>query len=355
MAATTMPRRQRAVVLRLADGRVSARVGWGTILVIGGAVLATVVLLAVGAGSGAYALSPGAVFSALLGDGDAEASYVVWSIRLPRLLTAVLTGAALGLSGGVFQAIARNPLVSPDIVGVSGGAALAAVAVIVLGVSRDLIGPAAILGGCAAAAIVYAASWARGSDRTRLVLVGIGVAAFAQAGIGFLFTRSPILDVMTAQAWLVGSLSAATWQDAILVGLALLILVPVIAFLARGLSALQLGDDAAASLGVATERTRLVLLAVAVVLAAVAVAASGPIAFVAFIAPHIARRLARGTGSGLLPASAAVGAVLMVGADLLARRVAEPAELPVGLVTVLMGAPFFLWLLLRSDRVRVTR
>jgi len=345
-------RLQRAIVVRLARPAISFRLSPGTLLVIVGALAITLILLAIGTGSGAYPMSPGAVIEALVGRADPDASHVVWSLRLPRLLTAVLVGAALALSGAIFQALARNPLVSPDVIGIANGAALAAVAMILVGGSRALVGPAAFVGGIVAAIVVYAASWSGGIDRTRLVLVGVGVAAFAEAAIAFLFTRSQLLEVMTAQTWLVGSLYASSWQDVTILAIALIVLVPLSLVLARGLLALQLGDDAAAGLGVATERTRLALLLVGVALTTVSVAAVGPIAFVAFIAPHLARRLARSTGSGLLPASAAVGALLVVAADLVARRLFEPAELPVGIVTALMGAPFFLWLLLRSNQVR---
>jgi iron complex transport system permease protein len=348
----TSPGGARTFTLRLDRPAVSFRVGRGSLLLVLLAMLGTLTLLAVGAGSGAYPIAPGEVITALLGGADPDASYVVWSLRLPRLLTAVLVGAALALSGAIFQALARNPLVSPDVIGISGGAALAAVAVIVLGVSRELVGPAAFAGGLVAALVVYLASWSGGIDRTRLVLIGVGVAAFAQAGIAFLFARSELLEVMTAQAWLVGSLYASSWRDVLLLGVSLAVLAPLALGLSRGLLALQLGDDAAAGLGLATERTRLALIVTAVALTTVSVAAAGPIAFVAFIAPHIARRLARTTGSGLLPASAAVGALLVVGADLVARRVLEPVELPVGIVTVLMGGPFFLWLLVRGSAVR---
>lgn len=346
------PRLARAQVVRLAWPAVSFRFSPGTLLVIAGAGIATLLLLAIGAGSGAYPMSPATALQALLGTADPDASYVVWSLRLPRLLTAVLVGGALALAGAIFQGVARNPLVSPDIIGVSSGASLAAVIVIVTGSPRDLVGPAAFAGASLAAVIVYVASWSGGIDRTRLVLIGVGVTAFAEAAIAFLFTRSALLDVMTAQAWIVGSLYAASWSDVLLLGVSLALLVPAALVLSRGLVALQLGDDAAAGLGVATERSRLSLLLVAVALTAMSVAAVGPIAFVAFIAPHLARRLTRTTGAGLLPASAAVGALLVVAADLVARRVVEPTELPVGIVTVLMGAPFFLWLLVRSGQVR---
>jgi iron complex transport system permease protein len=342
---------QRAIVLRRERPAISLRLGTGSLRVLLAASLATLVLLAIGAGSGSFPIAPADVVDALLGRGDPEAQYVLWNLRLPRLLTGALAGAALAMSGAILQALARNPLVAPDIIGINGGAALAAVAVIVLDAPSNLLVPAASAGALIAAAALYALSWRGGIGRYRLVLVGIGLAALAEAGIGYLLTRVPLLEAATAYTWMVGSLYAASWNDVQLLAVALAVLVPATLLLGHGLQALQLGDDAAAGLGVATERTRLALVVVAVGLAAVGVAVAGPVAFVAFIAPHLARRLARASGSGQLPASAAIGALLVVGADLIARRIVEPAELPVGIITVLLGAPFFLWLLVRADRV----
>lgn len=338
------------IVFRLERPSVSVRIGRGTVWVAVGAVVATLVFLAIGAGSGSYPLSPATVIEALLGRADADATLVVWSLRVPRLLAAVFAGAALGLSGAIFQSIARNPLVAPDVIGINGGAALAAVGVIVVASTRELVAPAALVGAFLAALVVYLAAQRHGLDRTRLVLVGIGVAAFTQAGVSFLFTRSDALDLMAAQSWLVGSLHEARWPQVQLLAVALLVLVPATLAMGRSLVALELGDDAAAGLGVSTERARRVALVIAVALAAVAVSVTGPIAFVAFIAPHLARRLTRSAGGGLLPVSAAVGALVLVAADLIARRVMEPTELPVGIVTILLGAPIFLWLLVRAGR-----
>jgi iron complex transport system permease protein len=340
----------RPFTVRLDRPPVSVRVGRGTVWVAVIAVAATIALLAIGAGSGSYPLSPAAVVDALLGRGDADASLVVWTLRVPRLLVAVLAGAALGISGAIFQSVARNPLVSPDVIGINGGAALAAVGVIVLGATRELVAPAALAGAFLAALVVYLSANRGGLDRTRLVLIGIGVAAFTQAGVSFLFTRSESMDLMAAQSWLVGSLHDARWPQVQQLALTLVLLVPVALAGARTLVTMELGDDAAAGLGVATERSRRVALLIAVALAAIAVSVTGPIAFVAFIAPHLARRLTRAAGGGLLPVSAAVGALVLVAADLVARRVADPTELPVGIVTILLGAPLFLWLLVRPGR-----
>jgi iron complex transport system permease protein len=340
----------RHLVVRRTVPALSFRVGIGSLIVLAVALAGTVGLLAVGVGSGDFPLSPLDVFVTLVGGGDETSRFVVWTLRLPRLLAAVLVGASLAVSGAIFQALARNPLVAPDIIGVNGGAALAAVAVIVLGGASSLIAPAACAGGLVAAAALYLLAWRRGVAPYRLILVGIGIAAVTTAGIGFLLTRGDIWEVQRANVWLIGSLYAAGWEDVGLLAAALAILLPATFVLGRGLAALQLGDDAAAGLGVTTERTRLALVVVAVGLAAVSVTVAGPIGFVAFIAPHLARRLARASGTGIIPAAAAVGALLLIASDIAARRVVDPAELPVGVLTVMLGAPYFLWLLVRSQR-----
>ncbi len=339
------------LVLRRERPAISVRLGIGSLVVRAAAAVGVVALLAVGVGSGDFPLSPGQVIVALLGGGDETSRFVVWNLRLPRLLGAVLVGASLAVSGAIFQALARNPLVAPDIIGINGGAALAAVAVIVLGAPSDLIGPAALAGAFGAAMLVYLLAWRGGIGPYRLVLVGIGVAAATTAGVSLLITRSEILEVKEATVWLIGSLYATGWEDVALVAAALAVLVPASVVLGRRLAALQLGDETAAGLGLKPERARLGLLAVAVTLAAVSVAVAGPIGFVAFIAPHLARRLARASGSGILPAAAAIGGLLLIGSDILARRVLDPSELPVGILTVVLGAPYFLWLLARGQRV----
>lgn len=339
------------LVVRPSALPVSFRIGTASVVVLLAALAGIVAFLAIGVGSGDYPLSPAEVLVALVGGGDERARFVVWELRLPRLLTAVLVGGSLAVSGAIFQSLARNPLVAPDIIGINGGAALAAVAVIILGAPRALLAPAALAGGLVAAATVYVLAWKGGIGRYRLVLVGIGVGALAEAGIGFLLTRGQILEVQQATIWLVGSLNGAGWDDARLVGIVVAALLPVTFLMARSLTALQLGDDVAAGLGIPLERTRLVLVGIGVALAAFSVTVAGPIAFVAFAAPHLARRLGRVSGSGLVPTSAALGALLLLASDIAARRLFDPVDLPVGLVTAILGAPYFLWLLARANRL----
>jgi iron complex transport system permease protein len=275
---------------------------------------------------------------------------VVWSLRLPRLLVAIEVGAALAISGAILQTMTRNPLVAPDVIGVNSGAALAAVAVFVLGGSLGLVAGAALMGGLVAAALVYLLAWRSGVSHYRLVLVGVGVAAIGAAGIGFLLTRGNLVDVHRAAVWMTGSLYGVGWDGVVLMTASLAVFLPATLVLGRRLAAFQLGDELAASLGLPLERSRLALVVVAVGLAAMSVAVVGPIAFVAFIAPHIARRTSRTSTVGSLPAAAAVGALLVIAADLLARHLLDPVELPAGIFTILLGGPYFLWLLARAGR-----
>lgn len=297
------------------------------------------------------------VLAALVGSGDDATSFIVRDLRLPRALTAVLAGAALGIAGAVFQDVARNPLVAPDVIGISAGASLAAIAVIVFGNTSGAASvPLAALGGALlAGAALYALAWRGGVQGYRLVLVGIGVAALLQAGISYVLARGQIFEVAVAFTWLVGSLNGRGWEHVWPLAGTLALLLPLSLALGRQLEVLQLGDDVARALGVGVERARLALLAVAVLLTGVAVSATGPIAFVAFIAPHIARRVsATVSPSGILPVAAAVGALLVLGADLAGRLLFAPTEVPVGLLTSIIAAPYFLYLLRRASRLGVT-
>jgi iron complex transport system permease protein len=184
---------------------------------------------------------------------------------------------------------------------------------------------------------------------TRLVLVGVALNAAFFAGVSYLLTRGDILEVQRATLWLIGSVHAADWDDVRLLGVAVLLLVPASIALGRQFDALQLGDDLARGLGARVERIRLAMVLIAVALAAIAVSVAGPVGFVAFIAPHIARRTAGTSGAGVLPAAAAIGGLLVLASDLVAQRM--PAALPVGIVTSILGAPYFLLLLRRADRL----
>lgn len=301
------------------------------------------------------------VVRTLLGGGDAGERFIVVELRLPQTLVAVLVGAALGLAGALTQTFARNPLASPDILGVDQGAALGAVAVIVLtgvsGYGGGLVSGslqqvgvplAAFTGGLLTAVLLYVLSWRRGIDGHRLVLIGIGLSFALTAMTSYLLTHARIQDAASAQVWLNGSLNARGWDQAWPLVWTLLALVPLALLLVRSLNTLQLGDDPARGLGVRLQVTQLLTLVAAVGLASVAVAAVGPISFVALVVPQIALRLTAGSRPPVL-ASMVLGACLVVAADVV-TRVVVPFALPAGLVTSVIGAPYLIWLLLRSNR-----
>jgi iron complex transport system permease protein len=307
------------------------------------------------------------VVEVLLGGGRRGTRLVVLELRLPRVATGLLVGIAFAVSGALLQTLSRNPLASPDIVGVNSGASAGAVAVIVLagtgggnisGAAAKLGIPlAAVVGGLIATLIVGALSVRRGVvDAGRVVLIGVGIAAAANSLVAWMLVIGDVNDAGRAAAWLAGSLNARAWSDAIPVLFAVVFLLPVAMMFNRDLSALVLGDDVASSLGVRVARIRLGLLVIATVLAAMATAGAGPIAFVALVAPQIAQRLTRMERPPLLT-TAMLGALFVVLADLLARNGLQwlrlgPYELPVGVVTAACGAPYLLHLIGRQQKGR---
>jgi iron complex transport system permease protein len=285
----------------------------------------------------------GDAVAALLGGSDGGTRLIVRELQLPRALLAVLVGAALGLAGGMFQATLRNPLASPDVVGTAHGAAFAGVLALLMGVRWELVAPIACGGALAATALTLLAAPRR--DPLTLVLVGVGVAAVAGAGTSFLLTVGEIDSTSRAAVWLVGSLNGTGWRTVETTAFALAALVPVALLLASRVDPLALGDDVARGLGLRAGRDRVLLLVVASALVGVAVAAVGPVGFVAFLAPQIGRRLA-GTGStAALPACTACGALLVAAGDVIARTLMAPDEIPVGIVTAVVGGTGFLVLL----------
>ncbi len=291
------------------------------------------------------------VVSTLLGGGTSSSEFIVGTLRLPRVLTGAMVGAAFGVSGAIFQSLARNPLGSPDVIGFTSGSALGAVLVIVVADSAGslAVSAGAVGGGLLTALVVFLCAWKRGVQTHRLVLVGLGVGYALTALTDYMLTRANISDAQRAVVWLTGSLNGRGWEHVRPVGVGLLLLLPLSMWMARSLRLLELGDDAAAALGVRLGRTRFGLVVVGVGLAALATASAGPVAFVALMTPPIARRLVRAPGITIVP-TALVGALLVVSADLVARRVFAPLELPVGIATAVLGAPYLLWLLTSETR-----
>ncbi|KQR23965.1 iron ABC transporter [Agreia sp. Leaf335] len=324
-------------------------------VVIAAVLLAALAALAVVALMlGDRVVAPGDVFTTLLGGGSGGDRFVILGLRVPRLLLGLMVGAAFGLSGAVFQSLLGNPLASPDIIGISQGASAAAVAAILLaGWSGLAVSFAAFGGAVLVAGLITVLAARHGVAGSRFVLVGIALAFLAQAVIGYMLTRADVRDAQSALVWLVGSLGTVTSEELTSTAVGLVVLVVALAAVSPRLRMLQLGDEAAAGLGVRVTPARLVITLIAVGLAAVATAAAGPVVFVAFVSAPIARRLLGGTGPALV-VSALVGALVVTGSDLIAQHAVSNLQVPVGIVTGIVGAPVLLLLLARSNRSRGT-
>lgn len=287
---------------------------------------------------------------ALAGRGDDGAVYAVRELRAPRVAAGVAVGVALGLSGAIFQAVARNVLASPDILGISAGASLAAVATLAfVSTASVTVAGGALVGAIVVTALVLGLSAGRGTSPFRMILVGIGVQLLCQALLEFLLSRQGLERADRFSAWLVGSLNNRGWDDVSVLLVAGVPLALLLAAVAPRLRMLQLGDAVASSAGVDARSSRMILLVIASALAATAVCVAGPIAFVAFIAPPLARWL---TGRSVtLWGSALVGAALLVAADLAGRLGLGGLTLPVGITMGLIGGPYLLFMIVRANRV----
>lgn len=329
------------------------RVFWTTAAVL----VATAVLVVIGVAVGSTWIAPDTVVRSLLGAGSGPEAFIVQTLRLPRVLTGALVGLTLGVAGALTQTVTRNPLGTPDIIGVTSGASVGAVAAIVLGggsysVSAAVLGAgipvAATIGALVAAALVYGLGWRGGVQAHRLVLVGIGVGATLDALTSYLLVRAKITAAAAASQWLVGSLSSTSWSSVWPLLLVAAVAVPLALATSAALAVGQLGDEVATGVGLAVHRHRTLVVGLAVVLTAAAVAAAGPVGFVAFVVPQIGLRLA-GTNRPPLLLAGALGAALVLAADLLGRAV-FPWQVPVGIVTTVIGAPYLIWLLVRHRR-----
>jgi iron complex transport system permease protein len=322
-----------------------------------GCLVVGVAVFTAGIAVGSSTTSIADVLRTLAGAGTTAQQFIVLELRLPRAAAGAAAGLCLGLAGALTQTFSRNPLATPDILGVTSGASAGAVTAIVIGgggysVGSGLLGfgipVVATVGGLAAAALVYGLSWRGGVDSYRIILIGIGVTASLGGLTSYLLVRAQITQATAATQWLVGSLSGVSWASVWPMLVALAVVAPLALAQSAPLEISQLGDDFSTGLGVALQRHRLAVIAAAVLLTAMAVSAAGPVEFVAFVAPQLARRLARTARPPLL-ASALGGAIVVLTADVVART-AFPGELPVGILTAIIGAPYLIWLLTRGSR-----
>ncbi|MED0676019.1 iron ABC transporter permease [Aneurinibacillus thermoaerophilus] len=309
--------------------------------------LLTLVVLLLSVGMGDFFIPPADVVKTLLGIGSSEHALIIQTFRLPRALASVLVGACLAVSGAILQGIVRNPLASPDLVGITGGASVTAVSFIILFPTASIawLPLSAMVGAIVMTLLIYMLAWRKGISPFRLVLIGVGIQAAMAACTKLLLVISPIYLTSEAMVWLAGSVYGSNGKDVLSLLPWAIVLIPCAFFLSRSVNVQQLGDDIATGVGQRLERDRFILLAVCATLAGAAIAIGGAIGFVALLAPHIARKLVGSSFGGLLPVAASVGAFMVTGADLIARTAFSPLDLPVGIFTSAIGTPFFIYLL----------
>ncbi|GAF20840.1 MULTISPECIES: FecCD family ABC transporter permease [Shouchella] len=307
--------------------------------------------------TGAIQIQPVDVLRTLVGLGSERDALILFEFRLPRMVIALLVGAALAVSGAILQSISQNELADPGILGINTGAGLAVVIFIyffqgsLTGVSQlsIFIMPLfAFIGAAFAAFLIYIFAWKKGITPVRLILVGIAVNAAFSALLIVIQLRMAPNDFMQATIWLTGSIWGSTWSYVVTILPWLLILVPLAIYKARTLNVMQVGTESAISLGVSMEKERRFLLILAVALAAISVAVAGGIAFLGLVAPHIARKLVGPQHQIMIPTATLVGAFILLAADMIGRNVLAPSEIPVGIVIAIIGAPYFLYLLMRT-------
>lgn len=300
--------------------------------------------------SGAVTLDFTQVFNALTGSAPRNITMVVTEWRLPRVVMAILVGAALGVSGAIFQSLLRNPLGSPDVMGFNTGAwSGVLVAMVLFGQHLTAIAFSAMAGGVLTSLVVWALAWRNGIETFRLIIIGIGIRAMLMAFNTWLLLRASLETSLTAGLWNAGSLNGLTWAKTLPATPIIMLMLVCAWLLVRRMRLLEMGDDSACALGVSVERSRLTLMLVAVVLTAAATAIAGPISFIALVAPHIARRIS-GTARWGLTQSALCGALLLLVADLCAQQLFMPYQLPVGVVTVSLGGIYLIVLLVQESR-----
>lgn len=300
---------------------------------------------------GDYPLSLAQVWQALTDSDAGFARTVVMEWRAPRAVAAVIFGAALGASGAIFQSLTRNPLASPDVIGFSAGSFTGALIVlIVIGGTYVQVAAGAIAGGLATALLVYLLAWRRGMQGFRLIIVGIAVSAMLTSFNTWLMLAADVEVAMSAAAWGAGSLNNAGWEQVLWGGGVIVVLLAALVALGPGLRQLELGDDAAKATGTSADPVRLTAMSIGVALIAAVTAAAGPIAFIALAAPQMARRIAR--TPGVSPAAAAaLGSFLLTAADIVSQHLL-PVALPVGIVTVVLGGGYLVWLIIHEVRKR---
>ncbi|GGB59666.1 FecCD family ABC transporter permease [Fictibacillus barbaricus] len=319
--------------------------------------IASIAAMLISIGVGDMYIAPWDVFTALIGTGLDINELIITEFRLPRVLVAFIAGASLALSGAILQGVIRNPLASPDMIGITGGAGFAAVGFLTmfsddsnnLLLSINYLPIFAFAGATVVAFLIYALAWKNGVTPIRLILIGIGLMALFQALTTLMMLIGPIYRASQATVWLTGTVYGTSWKEVKAMLPWFLGMLPILILLVRRLNIQGFGDDLAMGAGIAVHRERFMLLMACTALAGSAVAFAGAIGFVGLIGPHIARRITGSSFGGLFPASALIGGIMVVLADLAGRTVFSPLEVPAGVFTAAIGAPYFIYLLFKNQ------
>jgi iron complex transport system permease protein len=338
------------VSLRIGKRLTSWQIHKKTIIYTAIALILTCGAAIVSLGMGEMKISPLDVAKVLFGMGTDQHALIVEQFRMPRILAAILVGAALAAAGAIMQGILRNPLASPDVLGVTGGASVAAVSFLLAidSVSTRWLPPFAFLGAMVTTLLLYVLSWKKGVTPLRLVMIGVGIKVAAGSIVTLLITFSPFLLQNKALLWLTGSIYSAAWPDVTMILPWVVVLILLAAMLARRVNIQQLGDDVATGAGSTLQWDRFLLLMICSALIGTAVSVAGDISFVALLAPHIAKQLIGPSFGSSLPLSALIGSLIVLIADLIARVAFAPIDVPVGVFTSAVGAPFFIYLLYKN-------
>ncbi|TBL78621.1 FecCD family ABC transporter permease [Paenibacillus thalictri] len=339
----------KSFALRDRGGRFSALLSYKTIWVCIILAIINIILAVISIGVGSSRIPVDEVIKTLFGYGSDTSSTIIYTLRLPRILIALLAGASLAVAGAILQGIIRNPLASPDIAGITGGATLGAVSFFYfLGqtITIHLLPIAAVIGAFIVSGIIYMFAWKGGVSPLRLVLIGIGMSTAMSSLTYMLLISGPIVLANKSLTFMTGSIYGVAWETDVFPMLPYVcILLPFVFLQARNINVQELGDDVAAGIGSKVQRQRLLLLCCSVALAGAAVAICGAVSFIGLMAPHIARKLVGPSFGGVLPVSALTGSFVLLLADLIARTAFSPLDIPAGVFTAAVGAPFFIYLL----------
>lgn len=344
--------------VRLFKGKISFLLDRKAATVFMMMLLVTAVVFIVSTALGEMNISPLAVLKVFFGGGTEMEQLVVTSFRLPRIIVALMVGISLAIAGGILQGIIRNPLASPDNLGITGGAAVAVVGFLAffsddnnaLTVSIEWMPLAAFIGASAIGVLIYLLAWKNGVTPIRLVLIGIGIAALMDALRTLMMILGPIYRASQANIWITGTVHGSTWGNVSILVPWAVALITIALILARKMNIQEMGDEIATGVGVRVGRQRFLLMMISTALIGGAVAFAGGIGFVGLMAPHMARRLVGSSYGALLPVSALIGGILVMVADLIGRTLFSPLEIPAGVFTAGIGAPYFIYLLFKTRK-----